>query len=146
MRASWLGGAMLLGTLSICGPAFAGDTSNMLGPNDEVVPIVSPGEQIGIACDALSVAQQNSDVRVVLTISAVPGDSMPEYKKVLATDQQLSKGSVHIKVPNTPDIANHTYDISVYVMDPKGSQTCNAGHLKVAQAIGMLQQTDSQHS
>ncbi len=146
MRVSWLVGALLIGTLSICGPAFAGDVESALGPDDEVVPIVSPGEQIGIACDALSVVQQNSDVRVVLTISAVPGDSMPGYKKVLATDQHLTKGSVNVKVPNTPDIANHTYDVSVYVVDQKGSQTCNAGHVKVAQAIGMLQQTDRQHS
>ena len=144
MRAAWISGAALLGALTICGPAFAGDSA--LAPNDDVITIVSPGEQIGIACGALSVAQQNSDVRVVLTISAAPGDTAPGYNKVLATDQQLSKGTVHVTVPNTPEIANHTYDMSVYVMGNKGSQSCDAGSVKVKQAVSMLEQTGSKHS
>lgn len=131
MRTSWIGCSVLLGALAMSGSAFAGD----LGPNDEVVPVVAPGDQIGISCDALQVAQQSSDVRVVLTISAVPGDSMPAYQKVLATDQQLNKGSLQVTVPNTPEIGNHTYDLKIYVMDTKGSQTCDAGHVKVAQSI-----------
>jgi hypothetical protein len=137
-------GAVLLGALTICGPALAGNSA--LAPTDDVITVVSPGEQIGIACDALSVAQQNSDVRVVLTISAAPGEIPPGYKKVLATDQQLSKGTVHVKVPNTPEIANHTYDMSVYVVDPKGSQSCDAGAVKVTQSLSMLEQTGSKHS
>jgi hypothetical protein len=144
MRIMWMGGAALLSTLTICGPAFAGESA--LAPTDEIIPIVSPGEQIGIACDALSVAQQDSDVRVVLTISAAPGDASSGYNKVLATDQQVSKGAVHVKVPNTPDIANHVYDMSVYVMDPKGSQSCDAGPVKVTQAVSMLEKSGSQHS
>ena len=144
MRTVWIGGAALLGALAVCGPALAGDSE--LGPNDEVVPIVAPGEQIGIACDALSVAQTNSDVRVVLTISAMPGDSATGYNKVLATDQQLGKGTVRVKVPNTPDIGDHTYDLSVYVIDPKGSQSCDAGPLKVGKAISLLEQTNSKHT
>ena len=144
MRAAWTGGAVFLSALAVCGPAFAGDSD--LGPNDEIVPIVAPGEQIGIACDALSVAQASSDVRVVLTISAMPGDSATGYNKVLATDQQLGKGTVRVKVPNTPDIADHTYDLSVYVVDPKGSQSCDAGPLKVAKAVSLLEQTSSKHT
>jgi hypothetical protein len=137
-------GAMLLSALTFCGPALAGDSA--LAPTDDVITVVSPGEQIGIACDALSVVQQNSDVRVVLTISAAPGETPPGYRKVLATDQQLSKGTVHVKVPNTPEIANHTYDMSVYVVDPKGSQSCDAGSVKVTQSLSMLEQTGSKHS
>jgi hypothetical protein len=139
-----MGGAVLLGALAMCGPAFAGESA--LAPTDDVITVVSPGEQIGIACNALSVAQQNSDVRVVLTISAAPGDTPPGYNKVLATDQQLSKGTVHVTVPNTPEIANHTYDMSVYVVDPKGSQSCDAGSVKVKQAVSLLEQTNSKHS
>ena len=145
MRKTFLGTALLLGALSVCGPAFAGDIAAPTSGSD-MIPIVAPGEQIGIACDALSVAQANSDVRVVLTVSAMPGDVATGYKKVLATDQQLSKGSVHVKVPNTPDIANHTYDLSVYVVDPKGAQSCDAGTVKVTQAVSMLEKPDSHHS
>jgi hypothetical protein len=136
---------VLLGALAMSGSAFAG-SSAALGPDDEVISVVAPGDQIAITCDALQVAEQNSDVRVVLTISAVPGDLAPGYQKVLATDQQLNKGSVNVKVPNTPDIENHTYDLSVYVMDKKGSQSCDAGHVKVAQTGAMLKRTDDQHS
>jgi hypothetical protein len=144
MRTAWIGGAAVLGALTICGPAFAGDST--LAPTDDIITVVSPGEQIGISCNALSVAQQNSDVRVVLTISAAPGDSPPGYNKVLATDQQLSKGTVRVKVPNTPEIANHTYDMSVYVMDNNGAQSCDAGSVKVTQTLSLLEQTGGKHS
>ncbi|HEY5337044.1 MAG TPA: hypothetical protein VIJ85_02480 [Rhizomicrobium sp.] len=144
MRKILIAAAFLTGTLSICGPAFAGDVAAPVS-GSEMIPIVAPGEQIGIACDALSVAQANSDVRVVLTVSAMPGDVAPGYKKVLATDQQVSKGSVHVKVPNTPDIANHTYDLSVYVVDPRGAQSCDAGAVKVSRAVSMLDKPDYSH-
>ena len=145
MRMAWIGGAALLGALTMCGPAFAGETE--LSPTDDIITVVAPGEQIGIACSALSVAQQNSDVRVVLTVSAAPGDAPPGYNKVLATDQKVSKGTVHVTVPNTPEIANHTYDMSVYVMGDKGSQSCDAGSVKVKQTVSMLEHAGSgQHS
>lgn len=144
MRTAWIGGAALLGMLAMGGPAFAGEST--LAPNDDIITVVAPGEQIGIACNALSVAQQNSDVRVVLTVSAAPGDAAPGYNKVLATDQQLSKGTVHVKVPNTPEIANHTYDMSVYVMGNSGAQSCDAGSVKVTQTLSMLEQTGGKHS
>ena len=41
----------------------------------EVVPYVNVGDQIGIACTALTKSNPQSDVRVVLTISAQPGDT-----------------------------------------------------------------------
>jgi hypothetical protein len=145
MRTIIFASALLTSMAAVCSPAFAGDSA--LGPNDEIVPVVAPGEQIGIACDALEVAQQNSDVRVVLTVSAMPGDKDQGYNKVLATDQQVAKGAVRVKVPKLPDIANHTYDLSVYVSGQKGSQSCDAGHVKVANRVSMLlQQTGGEHS
>jgi hypothetical protein len=143
MRKAWMTGAMLVGALAMYGPALAGESS--LEPGDQIITIVSPGEQLGISCDALSIAQQNSDVRVVLTISAAPGDVQPGYDKVLATDQQVSNGAVHVKVPNTPDIADHTYDMSVYVMDNKGAQSCDAGAVKVARTVSMLEKARNSH-
>lgn len=134
MRIMIFSGAMLAGMAALCAPAVAA-TDSTLAPGDEIIPIVAPGEQIGIACDALQVAQQNSDVRVVLTVSAKPGEVQPGYNKVLATDQQVAKGTVRVKVPKLPDIANHTYDLSVYVTGDKGSQSCDAGHFKVANRV-----------
>lgn len=132
MRIKILAGAMIVSAAAFCSPAFAEDT--VLGPSDEIIPVVAPGDQIGVACGALKVAQQNSDVRVVLTVSAMPGSSdNPGYGKVLATEQKVAKGAVHVTVPDLPNISDHTYDLTVYVVGTKGAETCDAGHVKVAQ-------------
>jgi hypothetical protein len=103
-------------------------------PGDEIVPIVSPGEEIGIACDALEYTAPDNDVRVVLTISAAPtGDApAPGYKKVLATNEQLTKGAVHVRIPDTPDLANHTVAVAVYVVNDGQARGCDAGHMHIA--------------
>lgn len=137
MRTTFIAAAALLGVAAFCSPAFADDAAG-LGPNDEVIPVVAPGEQIGVACDALDVAQANSDVRVVLTVSAKPGDKELGFSKVLATDQTVASGAVHVKVPRLPDIANHTYDLTIYVSGTKGDKVCDAGHVKVAERVGMI--------
>lgn len=97
----------------------------------EIVPVVSPGDQIAIACGPVEQRAKGSDVRVVLTISAVPGESMPGYKKVLATDAQLLNDAVRVRIPDVPDLGEHTVDLNVYVVDDKGSQRCAAGHMKI---------------
>ena len=142
MRTLLIASAML-SVAGFCSPALAGDS--VLGPNDEVIPVVAPGDMIGVACGPLQVAQKDSDVRVVLTVSAKPGDTNPGYGKVLATEQKVAAGSVHVTVPDLPDISDHVYDLTVYVVGTKGAQTCDAGHVKVAQQH-LLQQPGSKHS
>lgn len=142
MRTILYASAMLMSVAGFCSPAFAGDS--VLGPNDEVIPVVAPGDQIGVACGPLQIAQKDSDVRVVLTVSAKPGDTNPGYGKVLATEQKVAAGSVHVTVPDLPDISDHVYDLTVYVMGTKGAQSCDAGHVKVAEQ--RLQQSGGKHS
>lgn len=98
----------------------------------ELTPIVAPGDQIAISCRPVEQRSAESDVRVVLTISAEPGESPPGYKKVLATDAQLLKDAVRVRIPEIPDIDEHTVDLNVYVVDDKGSQRCEAGHVKIS--------------
>lgn len=124
--------------LALSSPAWAGSAApptpkaSAAGDSDiEVTPFVNPGDQIGIACSALTKSNADSDVRVVLTISAMPGDTGPGYNKVLATDEQVAHGAVRVRIPTVPDIENHTVNINVYVMGDKGSQSCDAGHLKI---------------
>src|SRR5580658_7828928 len=62
------------------------------GPSE--TPDVIPGDDIEIACQAVEKRAADSDVRVVLTISAAPGEAAPGYAKVLATDEQLLKDAV----------------------------------------------------
>jgi hypothetical protein len=137
MRLTILAG---IATLALCAPACAVTTDPVRLPSgsapfaptdDKIVPNVAPGDQIAIACEPLEDRSPDSDVRVVLTISAVPGESTPGYKKVLATDAQLLKDAVRVRIPSVPDIQDHTVDLNVYVVSDKGSQECSAGQMKI---------------
>jgi hypothetical protein len=129
-----------LAVVAFANPAFADGASKVSAPPSsglpddqdvEAVPFVSPGDPIGIACTALSKSNPQSDVRVVLTISAQPGDTPPDYNKVLATDEQIAHGAVRVKIPSTPDLEDHLVNVDVYVVGDKSVQSCDAGHLKI---------------
>jgi hypothetical protein len=117
------------------GPNKAPTTWPSVLPDDadvEVVPSVNPGDQIGIACTALTKSNPDSDVRVVLTISADAGETPPGYKKVLATDEEVGQGAVRVRIPAVPDLADHLVNVNVYVMGDDGAQkSCDAGHVKI---------------
>jgi hypothetical protein len=103
----------------------------------EPVPLVNAGDQIGIACNALTKSDSDSDVRVVLTISAEPGEIPPGYKKVLATEEDVGHGAVRVRIPTVPDLENHTVNVNVYVLGEKGAQSCDAGHVKIVRQHGV---------
>jgi hypothetical protein len=139
MRRSIIGLGALCAAVLLSAPAMAGgatpaDPYPTLGPDDEVVPVVSPGEVIGIACAALTKTAPDNDVRVVLTISAAPTDvPTPGYKKVLATNEELSKGAVHVRIPKLAELSNHTVNVDVYVVNGDGAHNCDAGHMRIAE-------------
>jgi len=84
---------------------------------------------------------------VVLTISAMPGETPPGYKKVLATDAQVAYGAVRVRIPTVPDIADHTVNLDVYVVNEQGSKSCDAGHVKITDsALAKSQQANRQHA
>lgn len=99
----------------------------------EVVPDVAPGDEIMIACAPIEQRGPSSDVRVVLTISAMPNDVPPGYKKVLATEEQLGKYGVKVRVPDVPDLPDHTVNLNVYVVGSNSSRDCDGGHVRVVQ-------------
>jgi hypothetical protein len=155
-----------LAAIAVTGPAFANGstaaplplaapsavaaaTDSTLPPDAdvEIVPQVTPGDRISIACDALTKSNPDSDVRVVLTISAIPGETPPGYKKVLATDEHVAYGAVRVRIPTVPDIAEHTVNLNVYVVDEQGSKSCDAGHVKITDsAIAKSQQGHGKHA
>lgn len=125
-----------LAALSVTSPALAqgnpGTVESTASPlKSEVVPLVSAGDQIGIACTALTKSDADSDVRVVLTISAEPGEAPPGYKKVLATEEEVGHGAVRVRIPTVPDLENHTVNVNVYVLGNQGEESCDAGHMKI---------------
>jgi hypothetical protein len=144
MRKRWAGAASFTAILVFGGAAFAQGApmqptiiNHAPDVGDEDVPVVAPGDEISIACDALSAPSQAADdVRVVLTVSAAPTDvDTMGYRKVLATDEKMLQGAVSVKIPNVPDLENHTVDLNVYVVNATGSQACNAGHVKIADGL-----------
>ena len=144
MRVSRTGIAMLAAAILASGSAFAqaptappSKIEQFVPVGDEVVPVVAPGEEIGIACDALEVTAPDNDVRVVLTISAAPTGEQPAlgYKKVLATNEELTKGAVRVRIPEVPELENHTVNVNVYVVNGDGSRKCDAGHMRIADGL-----------
>lgn len=144
MRTAWLAfaglSALLLSAVpaaasSVPAPAGKADKFVSLHEGDETVPMVSPGDEIGIACDALQYTAPANDVRVVLTISSDPDQPSPGYKKVLATDEELIKGAVRVKIPEVPDLANRIVNVDVYVVNAAGAEACDAGHMRIGERL-----------
>jgi hypothetical protein len=143
MRKIWAAAVLLSATI-VAGPAFAQAPlqsvqtalANAFGRGAEVVPDVAPGDELIIACAPIEQRDTNSDVRVVLTISAMPNEIPPGYKKVLATDEQLGKYGVRVRVPDVPNLPDHTVNLDVYVVGNDRPQDCDGGHLKVVAKRG----------
>lgn len=128
IAAMGLGAAGLAAVCLLAAPAAAGQ--------DDALLTVAPGDEIGIACDALEYSAPDNDVRVVLTISAAPSaDPQPGFRKVLATNEELGHGSVHVRIPDVPDLADRTVQIDVYVVTATGARNCDAGHMRIANGV-----------
>src|SRR5690348_4226707 len=132
-----IAGAALIATPVLAQTALQTPKKAIIGSIDnfgsEVVPNVEPGEQIMIACAPIEHREANADVRVVLTIAAVPSDAPAGYKRVLATDEELGKYGVRVRVPDLPNLPDHTVNLDVYVMSGDSHRSCDAGHLRVVQ-------------
>lgn len=133
MRALWIGIAMLTATSA---PALANGiqvvpgrfipyaTADMGGGG---IPTVSRGDLFAIACDDIKAS--GADVRVVMALSSA--DQPTGYTAILATNQKVARHAVHVRVPDVPDIANHTVNVKVYVTDAKGTRACDAGRVHI---------------
>lgn len=109
-----------------------GDTPPAPKSEPKTYPDVTPGDNIMIACDAVEKRAADSDVRVVLTISALPGEVTPGYAKVLATDEQLLKDAVRVRIPQLPSLEDHTVGLDVYVVGSANDEHCDGGHMKIS--------------
>jgi hypothetical protein len=135
-----MGAAVLVGAMLLSASAFAQTPvlndkfKQIAGPDStEAVPNLAPGEDLAISCEAIERVADPSDVRVVLTIAAMPGDTSPGYKKILAINEKVTGSAVHLKVPNAPDLANHTIDLAVYVADGTKSNDCDGGKYRIVE-------------
>jgi hypothetical protein len=131
--------AVLGSTLVLAGPAFASgigpqshmnlpSTANETGAGE--IHAVKPGDDVAIACAALA-ANPGADVRVVLTLAPISGESKTGYRKLMATNEQVVKNTVRFRVPDTTGLENHTVHLKIYVVNDKGAQSCDAGMMKI---------------
>lgn len=134
MGAAVLAGAMLLSTSAFAQTPALNDKFKQIAPGiDAAVPNLALGEDVAISCDAIERVADPSDVRVVLTIAAIPGETSPGYKKILAINEKVTGSAVHLKVPNAPDLANHTVDLAVYVADGTKNNDCDGGKYRIVE-------------
>ena len=134
MGGAAVAGAMLLSVSAFAQTPLANDKIKQIAPgNSEAVPNLAPGDDLAISCEAIERVADPSDVRVVLTIAALPGDTSPGYKKILAINEKVTGSAVHLKVPNAPDLANHTVDLAVYVADGTKSNDCDGGKYRIVE-------------
>jgi hypothetical protein len=89
---------------------------------------VMRGERMAVACDGVDL--EDGEVRVVLNFSADWAKELG-YKGVLATDQVNDDGEVKIRVPDAPDMANHTMNVKVFVLHGSSTEMCDAGKVRV---------------
>ncbi|HVZ70557.1 MAG TPA: hypothetical protein VG891_13930 [Rhizomicrobium sp.] len=124
--------------LLLTGPALASG----IGPGHMNLPTVAnetgagaihavkPGDAIDVACAAVA-SNPGADVRVVLTLARVNGETKTGYQKLMATDEKVVKDKVSFRIPETNGIENHTVRLKVYVVGEKGAQSCDAGLIKI---------------
>jgi len=129
-------GGVLTAVLLAVGPSAAHEvqptgkytyaTSDLAGA--DVTP-VNRGQSLAIACE--NIGAPGADVRVVMALDAVQGEEPIGYEAVLLTGQTVEGHAVRVRVPDVPDLLNHTVTLRVYITDAKGTTSCNAGHLRI---------------
>jgi len=95
---------------------------------DAGIPKVMRGQILGLACAEVAHAASDA-VRVVLSLAS--NERPTGYSGVLAIDQMVSGGMVHVRVPDLPDLVEHTVHIMVYVSDKRGMHSCDAGQVRI---------------
>ena len=93
------------------------------------VPNVARGQALGIAC--ADIRGPGAEVQVVMQIAHVLGETATGYEAILATDQRLGDGAVHVRIPDVPGISQHTVNVKVYVTDARGTHSCDGGRVKI---------------
>lgn len=103
-------------------------TGGITVPSDKVLPSAIRGQFLGVACAKVELAAAEA-VQVVLYLA--PNEKPTGYKGVLATEQTVTPGTVHVRVPDMPELADHTVRVQVYYMDTGGRHTCDAGKVRI---------------
>jgi hypothetical protein len=120
-------------TAALASPPYANELMLPAGgmaqaPTKASVPSVARGQFIGLACANVERAADDA-VRVVMSLAS--NEPSTGYAGVLATEQTISGKTVHVRVPDLPELAQHTVRVKVYVTDRSGVHSCDAGRVKI---------------
>ena len=135
MRAALIAiGLSAITTVALGSPPYAnelmlpaGGTAAMRS-TDPTVPSVARGQFVGLACASIERAATDA-VRVVLLTGA--DAAATGFSGVLATEQEISGNTVHVRVPDLPDLVQHVVHIKVFVTDASGLHSCDGGKIKI---------------
>jgi len=104
---------------SITGPESGGGS----------LPHAARGQYLGLAC--ANVEKSGSD-SVSVVLYPDNADSPTGIQGVLATEQTVETGLVHVKVPDFPELADHILRVKVYFHDASGSHVCDGGNVRIS--------------
>ena len=125
-----LAGTMLLaaGGTAVAVEAIVSSTLDRAGG---VIRELKPGESFDIVGDCLALAQAARDVQVVLSLDEKPDGTKMGYSSVLATEQELRDQSLHVRVPEMPEMANHVFRVRVFALGGDVPAACDAGQIRI---------------
>jgi hypothetical protein len=119
-------------TLAFGGTAYAMTAilDSVAGAAGAPIRVLKGGDELDIVGDCLGVARASRDVRVVLSLADT--SEGPDVHNVLATEQELRKDSLHVRVPEMPGFENRIVRVRVFAMDGEIARACEAGQIKIA--------------
>ena len=108
------------GRISTCAPIYV---------SGGTIPNVGRGQDFKFSCS--EIGRTGTDVRVVLQFDPQTGGDAPGYDAVMATEQTVESGTVRVRVPDVPGIANHTVNVRIFITDGKQTRSCDVGKIKI---------------
>ena len=131
----WIGLVLVaygLSASALAAPPYVNElmlpTGGITATKDKGPPNAIRGQLLGVACANVELAGAEA-VQVVMYLA--PNEKPTGYRGVLVTEQTVTPGTVHVRVPDMPELADHTVSIRVYYADTTGRHTCDAGHVKI---------------
>ena len=92
------------------------------------IPRVARGQYLGLSCTNIE-RMESDTIRVVLYLAK---DEPPAgMKGVLATDQTITPGTIHVRVPDMAELVGHTVYVRVYYLESGSQRTCDAGKIRI---------------
>jgi hypothetical protein len=90
-------------------------------------PHAARGQLLGLSCS--NVEKAGDGVSVVLFPNN--NDDPTGITGVLATDQNVEPGLVHVRVPDFPELSDHTLRVKAFYRDAGGAHVCDGGNVKI---------------